>query len=389
MKNFITTKSIVTISIVTISMASVLVALTSLAALNPIAEPPTQDAGQAYLDNRQELLAFATAVPEPTAQPTTVPTKGDGSALSSPLPHGVKFEAGVFDMQITGVDRDAWPEIQAENSSNDAPAPGYGFTMWTISVENARSETEYAELITESKFYLIGSYGVVYRPLGLNGCGIIPDELFGLLHLGDKTEGNVCFAVPAGETDLTFLYHDSHYDSGHSESHGYYIEASSWFRAEEPSGGPAPTLEIFTFATANCTGSEALERAFGSREMQASDVDGYIPEYGIEITTSGQLLLYIHNTHTVGCDSLIISQDRKTLKRTNGTVVQDRYSYSCSVHLGELWDKMTYARDKYDFDLPRTDLDTEPIDQHPLTAMGKQVCAGTLPPPDNRIQLTF
>ena len=41
-----------------------------------------------------------------------------GSTLSTPHPYGVKFSAGIFDMQISDVDLDAWPEIEAENQFN-------------------------------------------------------------------------------------------------------------------------------------------------------------------------------------------------------------------------------------------------------------------------------
>ena len=335
-------------------------------------------------------VAPATLIVIPSA--TEVPAKRDGTTFSNPLPHDVKFEAGVFDMQITAVDRDAWPKIQAEKPSNEAPALGYDYVMWTISVENVRgSSTEYAQLITESSFNLSGSYGLVYRPLGqVNGCGTIPNELFGLLHLGDKTEGNVCFSVPTDETDLTLRYSDNHYGANHTAAVSDYIRVVLWFRAEEPSGRIVPIPRSFWTATTTCGRSGSPEVSSRDGEVQASDVDGYISKYNIEITSGGQLFLYVNNFHTAGCDTVIVSFDGKTLKRTNGTVVEDRYTNSCFVYGdNELKSKETYAVQQYDFDLPRTNFDLEPINEHPLTALGKQVCAGTVPPPAHSISLYF
>ena len=48
----------------------------------------------------------------------SVQSSSIGSTLSMPHPYGVQFSAGIFDMQITNVDLNAWPEVEAENRFN-------------------------------------------------------------------------------------------------------------------------------------------------------------------------------------------------------------------------------------------------------------------------------
>ena len=56
------------------------------------------------------------ACPPAETAPAPLPSSGDGTKRSSPIAYGQKFQAGNFDMQIVGIDGDAWPEILAERS---------------------------------------------------------------------------------------------------------------------------------------------------------------------------------------------------------------------------------------------------------------------------------
>ena len=168
--------------------------------------------------------------PTPELTPTPLPSTGDGSKRSSPIPYGQKFEAGNFDMQITGVDEDAWPEILAENQFNDPPDTGYRYVMWTINVENKRGSVDDDLYISDYSFNVVGSLGVKYPTSDLKSyCGVIPEDLSASLYLGGTTEGNVCFAVPIDETGLTFLY-----DTYHSDASGDSFRVEVWFAASPP-----------------------------------------------------------------------------------------------------------------------------------------------------------
>jgi len=188
------------------------------------------------LDSRVATLEAAsptpTLAPVPTPTPirertaTPIPT-GDGSKRSSALPYGVKFQAGLLDIQITDVDLDAWPEILEENQFNNPPAEGWRHLMWTFSVQNARGSIDDYEWISDSSFHLIGSYNVNYQPFREeNRCGVIPNELSDRLYLDGSTEGNVCLSVPIDETDLIFRY-----DTYHTDSEGESFKVDVWFKA--------------------------------------------------------------------------------------------------------------------------------------------------------------
>ena len=160
--------------------------------------------------------------------PAPAPTH-DGTTRSKAFPYGEEFEAGILNMQITVVDTDAWPEIQAENQFNDPPAEGYRFMMWTLEVENARGSTDEYEWVSDISFGLVGSENVLYYPFSEdNRCGVIPDGLGERLYLGGTGTGNICLSVPVDETNFTFLY-----DTYHDDANGESISVEVWFDATD------------------------------------------------------------------------------------------------------------------------------------------------------------
>ena len=172
------------------------------------------------------VLAFFFQESDTWAQSTPV-----GSTLSNPHPYGAKFSAGVFDMQITGVDLDAWPEIQAENQFNDPPAEGRRYVIWTISVENSRGAADASEHTDNHDFSAVVS-GVVYEFFSLDHyCGIFPNRLDHDLFLGGRLEANICLSIPEDDPNITLRY-----EADHVDSNGDDIEVDVWFRGLSESG---------------------------------------------------------------------------------------------------------------------------------------------------------
>ena len=174
------------------------------------------------------MLAFFFQESDTWAQSTPV-----GSTLSNPHPYGAKFSAGVFDMQITDVDLDAWPEIQAENRFNDPPADGRSFVMWTLVIENTRGMQDLSQEASEYDFTAVVS-GLVFDHLfGDADCGIYPNYLNHVLFPGGKVEANVCISVPSDDSNITLRYEADHVASNGDDDD---IEVDVWFRGLSESG---------------------------------------------------------------------------------------------------------------------------------------------------------
>ena len=201
---------------------------------------------------------------------TILPSSGDGSKRSSPIPYGQEFQAGNFDMRILAVDEDAWPEILSENQFNDPPADGYRFVMWTIKVENQRGSVDDYEYVSNSSFNLVGSRGVSYAPYSSeNRCGVIPNALSASLYRGGSSEGNLCLAVPNDETGFVFLY-DTYHEDANQES--FPVEV--WFSALPPveaSDTTSGTTSNTATVVNTCTGDDYDRDEWG--DYPAADAD--------------------------------------------------------------------------------------------------------------------
>ena len=193
--------------------------------------------------------------PGPSPTPTPAPSAQDGTTRSKAFPYGERFQAGILDMQITSIDWDAWPEIEAENQFNDPPAEGYRFVMWTMDVENVRGSLDEAELVGRYDFDLVGSNNVQYHSFTAeNRCGVIPDALGATLYEGGQTTGNVCFSIPTDETGLTFLY-----DEYQTDTNGDTFQVEVWFKGQPdaPTPTPAPTATPSGGPYASCAEADA------------------------------------------------------------------------------------------------------------------------------------
>ncbi len=114
-------------------------------------------------------------------------------------------------------------------------------------------------------------------------------------------------------------------------------------------------------------------------KISASDVDGYHSEYRIEIFVSSigvNLTMSRVNTYTA---------DRATVKRTadgtlttgiGGTVLRDRYSWSCNPVNGSTGESRSYATDSHSVGLPKTDLSNAPLRANSFGQRVLRICAG-------------
>jgi hypothetical protein len=100
---------------------------------------------------------------------------------------------------------DATRQVIAENPFNDPPSAGNRFVMARVRVHNVAGSNLQESSIGEFDFRLTGSNAIVYSPFE-HGCGVIPEELALSFFPGGLGEGNVCFEILAGETDLILFY---------------------------------------------------------------------------------------------------------------------------------------------------------------------------------------
>ena len=153
----------------------------------------------------------ATPTPEPTATPTPEPT---ATPTPEPLGHSrdVPVSAGLsvetrdgLSIAIVSFTLDATSIVLDTNSFNDPPSEGNRFTIVRVRVQNIGGTANKESSLEESDFRLVGSSATLFSPFE-HSCGVIPDELGVKLFRGGVGEGNVCFEVPEGETDMVLFY---------------------------------------------------------------------------------------------------------------------------------------------------------------------------------------
>ncbi len=110
-----------------------------------------------------------------------------------------------------------------------------------------------------------------------------------------------------------------------------------------------------------------------------SDVDGYIAATHIAITAGGRLTITISNYPTAGGYAVILSDDGTLTVGGGGTLMEDRYWYSCFDGYSAI--TTSYASDEYSAALPKTELFSDSLFDHPTVVMGRRVCLGEQAPP--------
>ena len=144
-----------------------------------------------------------TPTPEPTATPEPTPLP-PGSAVDNPVPSGSVLKgADGTEVVVTGIVDDAWELIQAGNKFADPPQEGNRYYLISLSAAyvlgNGSVEVAYND------FSLVGDHRIVYSPF-FDGCSGIPARLESELYLGGKSQGNICFEVPADESAFILIH---------------------------------------------------------------------------------------------------------------------------------------------------------------------------------------
>ena len=161
-------------------------------------------------DPTPELTPEPTAVPtpEPTPEPTSTP--GNISTRLNPVPFGQAFRppTSPWELKVTSVDRDAWPEIEAESDFNDPPDSGNKFVLIAVEVRN-RGTT--ADSFSAHGLSMVGSRNVEYEGSVLN-CNInsLPNEFdySARIFPNGTATGTICHEVMASETNSLVLFGD-------------------------------------------------------------------------------------------------------------------------------------------------------------------------------------
>ena len=146
---------------------------------------------------------------------TTYEPAAEGLSPITPAPLGkvVRTHDGL-DVTVVGYDADVTAMLQGADTYADPPFEGNKYTIVRVHIHNAEGSDVDDKSISESAFRLTGSSGAVYYAgtpgdIFFDSCGShvpYPDILSLTLFNGGAGEGNICFEISKGETDLVLIY---------------------------------------------------------------------------------------------------------------------------------------------------------------------------------------
>jgi len=157
---------------------------------------------------RLAVTPIPTTTPTPTPSPT-VPAVKVGTARSNPVPLGTAAPIGNgWTVQITGVNTDAWPAIQAANLFNAAPPTGSVDVIVTVSATYTGAGSSHLD--SGYTLRAVGASNVSYTSF-TNNCGVLPVPHLDLddpeVFTGGTVSGNAaCFQVTASDAGTLVLY---------------------------------------------------------------------------------------------------------------------------------------------------------------------------------------
>ncbi len=110
-------------------------------------------------------------------------------------------------IEILEVRRDGWSWLHAHNQFNDPPLPDRRMLLLFIKLTNLEEKSDKFIAVTASDFKIIGGRNTVYSTYGEDTrCGVVPDELDGVLPRQSWMSGHICVQVPQDERDFKLIY---------------------------------------------------------------------------------------------------------------------------------------------------------------------------------------
>ena len=118
--------------------------------------------------------------------------------------HGVlRVPANTYKLEYWIKSRDVWEEVVGEDIYVDSPLDGNRFYM--ISIKVSYPSDDESLIVSTSDFELIGENNTIYNQYD-ESCGVIPNEIGGVVYRWDGIDGNICFQVPKDEEGFILIY---------------------------------------------------------------------------------------------------------------------------------------------------------------------------------------
>lgn len=113
-------------------------------------------------------------------------------------------------IEVLQVNRAGWPLLQAFNQFNDPPLPGRQMMLIYLKLTNVAGPPGEYVPVTATDFQVIGSLNIPYSTYAEEAhCGVVPDDLEGVLPRQGWMSGNICVQVPQDERKFKLIYEPS------------------------------------------------------------------------------------------------------------------------------------------------------------------------------------
>ena len=110
-------------------------------------------------------------------------------------------------IEVVGVETDGWPLVKAHNQFNEPPLPGKRMLLITVLVKKVEGKGEEPVTVSAADFKVVGERGAVYTTYGEEtSCGVVPDELDGVVTGRHSISGAICVQVPEDEGGFVLIY---------------------------------------------------------------------------------------------------------------------------------------------------------------------------------------
>ncbi len=156
--------------------------------------------------NPPDPLPTGIGATTPTAPPVqSTPTATEPPPKKPDIPAGSALTRNGLKIELAKTNYNAWPLVKAQNKYNKPPLNGMEMLMLTLRVTNTAGNPDQPVTLWDSDFKLIGDQNRMVETFEVS-CGVLPDELRGIVPLNDTMDGNICFQVSPAETGFQLIY---------------------------------------------------------------------------------------------------------------------------------------------------------------------------------------